>query len=386
MKKICFITGTRAEYGLLMPLMKAVQKDDNFQLQLLVTGMHLSPEFGLTYQQIERDGFAIDEKVEMLLSADSASSIAKSTGLGMIGYTDALVRLQPDWVVVLGDRYEIFAATTTAFVLRIPIIHLAGGEVTEGATDDAMRHAITKMSYLHFTSTDEYKRRVEQLGETPDRVFNVGAIGLDNILQMDLLSREALSESIQFDLSNPYLLVTFHPVTLESQSSETQFQAFLAALDAFPDLKVLITLPNSDADGRVIISMIQDYVKENAHRVAAYTSLGQLRYLSAMKHAVAVVGNSSSGIVETPAFKIPTVNIGDRQRGRARVASIIDCPTDTKAIIEAIAQAISPSFQEHCQSVGNLYGDGHTTERIMTVLQKVSSEAVDLKKVFYDVR
>jgi UDP-hydrolysing UDP-N-acetyl-D-glucosamine 2-epimerase len=369
-----------------MPLMKAVQEEDNFQLQLLVTGMHLSPEFGLTYQQIERDGFTIDEKVEMLLSADSASSIAKSTGLGMIGYTDALMRLQPDWVIVLGDRYEVFAATTTAFLLRIPIAHVSGGEVTEGATDDAMRHAITKMSYLHFTSTDEYKRRVEQLGETPDRVFNVGAIGLDNILQMDLLSREALSESIQFDLSNPYLLVTFHPVTLESQSSKTQFQAFLDALDAFPDVKVVITLPNSDADGRVIINMIQQYVKENAHRVAAYTSLGQLRYLSAMKHAVAVVGNSSSGIIETPAFHIPTVNIGDRQRGRARVSSIIDCPTDTQSIIEAIEQAISPSFQEHCQHVENLYGDGHTTERIMTVLQKVSSEAIDLKKVFFDVR
>lgn len=386
MKKICFITGTRAEYGLLMPLMKAVQEDDNFQLQLLVTGMHLSPEFGLTYQQIERDGFTIDEKVEMLLSADSASSIAKSTGLGMIGYTDALMRLQPDWVIVLGDRYEVFAATTTAFLLRIPIAHVSGGEVTEGATDDAMRHAISKMSYLHFTSTDEYKRRVEQLGESPDRVFNVGATGLDNILQLDLLSREALSESIQFDLSTPYLLVTFHPVTLESQSSETQFQAFLDALDAFPDLKVVITLPNSDADGRVIINMIQQYVKENAHRVAAYTSLGQLRYLSAMKHAVAVVGNSSSGIIETPAFYIPTVNIGDRQRGRARVSSIIDCPTDTPSVIEAIQQAVSPSFQAHCKTVKNPYGDGHTAERIMQILRKVSNETVDLKKSFYDLK
>ena len=383
MKKICVITGTRAEYGLLLPLLKAIQIESSFSLQLLVTGMHLSPEFGLTYQQIEKDGFQIDEKVEMLLSADTDSSIAKSTGLGIIGYTDALARLKPDWVVVLGDRYEIFAATTTAFLLKIPIIHLHGGELTEGASDDALRHAITKMSYLHFTSTEEYRQRVIQLGESPDRVYNVGAIGLDNIYQLELLSLNALSESIGFALKQPYLLITFHPVTLEKLSSEEQFQAFLDALGRFAGYQLIFTLPNSDADGRIIIKMIQEYVSQEPSKRAAFTSLGQLRYLSAMKYATAVVGNSSSGIIEAPSFKIPTVNIGDRQRGRARVDSIIDCESTTLGITEAIQKAVSPEFKESWESIENIYGDGHTTEKIVSILRKLDKN-IDLKKSFFD--
>jgi GDP/UDP-N,N'-diacetylbacillosamine 2-epimerase (hydrolysing) len=383
-KKICVITGTRAEYGLLSPLMKAIQKEDAFELQVLVTGMHLSPEFGLTYQQIENDGFEISEKVEMLLSSDTSVGIVKSTGLGMLGYADALNRLKPDWLVVLGDRYEAFAVVTAAFLMKIPIIHISGGDVTEGATDDALRHSITKMSYLHFATTEEYRKRVIQLGEAPERVFNVGGIGIDNIVKMELLTREALSESVGFDLSKPYFLVTFHPVTLENQSSESQFQALLDSFDEFPDYNLIITLPNSDADGRIIIKMIQEYARKNAERVSVHTSLGQLRYLSAIKYATAVIGNSSSGVVEVASFKVPTVNIGDRQKGRARANSVIDCETTQDEISKAINQAISPEFQAFCQKVENIYGQGNTTEQIIEILKKFQ-ENVNLKKSFYDL-
>lgn len=384
MKKIGVITGTRAEYGLLSPLMKAIQNDDAFELQILVTGMHLSPEFGLTYQQIENDGFVINEKVEMLLSSDTSVGIVKSTGLGMIGYADALSRLKPDWLVILGDRYEAFAVATAAFLMKIPIIHISGGDVTEGATDDALRHSISKMSYLHFATTEEYRKRVIQLGESPERVFNVGGIGIDNIVKMTLLTREALSESVNFDLSKPYFLVTFHPVTLENQSSESQFQALLDSFDEFPDYQVLITLPNSDADGRIIIKMIQEYGRKNPERVSVHTSLGQLRYLSAIKYATAVIGNSSSGVVEVASFKVPTVNIGDRQKGRARANTVIDCETTQEEITKAINQAISPEFQAFCQTVDNIYGQGNTTEQIMEILKRFQGE-INLKKSFYDL-
>jgi GDP/UDP-N,N'-diacetylbacillosamine 2-epimerase (hydrolysing) len=384
MKKITVISGTRAEYGLLSPLMKAIQQDDAFELQILVTGMHLSPEFGLTYQQIEKDGFIINEKVEMLLSSDTSVGIVKSTGLGMIGYADALDRLKPDWLIILGDRYEAFAVATSAFLMKIPIIHISGGDVTEGATDDALRHSISKMSYLHFTTTETYRKRVIQLGEAPERVFNVGGIGIDNIVKMDLLNREELSKSIDFDLSKPYFLVTFHPVTLDNQSSESQFQELLNSFDEFLDYQILITLPNSDADGRIIVKMIQEYASKNPHRVSVHISLGQLRYLSAIKYATAVIGNSSSGVVEVPSFKIPTVNIGDRQKGRARASSVIDCDTSQKSISEAIQKAISPDFQAYCQTVENIYGQGNTTEQIMEILKKMSDNT-DLKKPFYDL-
>ncbi|MBP6385387.1 MAG: UDP-N-acetylglucosamine 2-epimerase (hydrolyzing) [Pseudarcicella sp.] len=384
MKKICVITGTRAEYGLLSPLMKAIQTDDAFDLQILATGMHLSPEFGLTYLQIENDGFQVSEKVEMLLSSDTTVGIAKSTGLGMIGYADALNRLKPDYLVVLGDRYETFAAVTTAFLMKIPIIHLSGGDVTEGATDDALRHSISKMSYLHFTSTETYRKRVIQLGESPERVFNVGGIGIDNIVKMSLLSREELSKSVNFDLSKPYFLITFHPVTLENHSSESQFQELLNSFDEFPDFRILITLPNSDADGRIIIKMIQEYAQKNAERVSVHTNLGQLRYLSAIKYASAVIGNSSSGVVEVASFKVPTVNIGDRQKGRAKADSVIDCETNQQAISMAINKAISVDFQTYCQTVENIYGKGNTTEQILAILKNFKAD-INLKKKFYDL-
>jgi len=383
-RKICVITGTRAEYGLLSPLMKAVQNDDAFCLQVLVTGMHLSPEFGLTYQQIEKDGFEISQKVDMQLHSDTPKGIVKSMGVGMIGFADALEALNPDWIIILGDRYEAFAVAASAYLMKIPIIHLHGGELTEGATDDALRHSISKMSYLHFTSTETYRQRVIQLGESPERVFNVGAIGIDNIVKMTLLTREALSESVNFDLNKPYFLVTFHPVTLENQSSESQFQILLNSLDEFPDYQILITLPNSDADGRIIIKMIQEYAQKNPERVSVHTSLGQLRYLSAIKYAIAVIGNSSSGVIEVPSFKVPTVNIGDRQKGRASANTVIDCETTQSEITEAINRAISPEFQAFCQTVENIYGQGNTTEQIMEIL-KGFQENVNLKKSFYDL-
>ncbi|MEA5459177.1 UDP-N-acetylglucosamine 2-epimerase [Arcicella sp. LKC2W] len=384
MKKICVITGTRAEYGLLSPLMKAVQNDDAFCLQILVTGMHLSPDFGLTYQQIEKDGFEIHQKVDMQLHSDTPKGIVKSMGVGMIGFADALETLKPDWIVILGDRYEAFAVAASAYLMKIPIIHLHGGELTEGATDDALRHSISKMSFLHFTSTEAYRKRVIQLGESPERVFDVGAIGIDNIVKMELLPRDVLSTSVNFDLNKPYFLVTFHPVTLESQSSESQFQTLLDSLDEFPDFQVLITLPNSDADGRIIIKMIQEYAQQNPERVSVHTSLGQLRYLSAIKYASVVIGNSSSGVIEVPSFKVPTVNIGDRQKGRASAKTVIDCETTQEEVTEAINKAISPEFQAFCQTVENIYGQGNTTEQIIEILKRFQGE-INLKKSFYDL-
>lgn len=383
MKKICVFTGTRAEYGLLTPLIRAIESEPDFQLALLVSGTHLSPDFGLTYKQIEADGFLIDEKVEMLLSSDTPVGTAKSTGLGILGYADALQRLACDFVVILGDRFEAFALATTAYLLKIPIIHLHGGEITEGATDEALRHAISKMAYLHFTSTEIYRQRVIQLGEAPDRVFNVGAIGLDSIKGLPLLSLEALTKTLDFPLASPYILVTFHPVTLEAQTSREMFDELLEALDEFPDVQVLFTLPNADADGRVIIDHIRQYVQKNIKRAHASVSLGQIRYLSAMKHSSAVVGNSSSGIIEAPSFGIPTVNIGDRQKGRILTPSILCCENTKLAIVDSLSTALSAEMQTLSRSVQSPYGEGTTTQEIMQVLRKVSD--VNLKKAFYDL-
>jgi GDP/UDP-N,N'-diacetylbacillosamine 2-epimerase (hydrolysing) len=382
--KICVITGSRAEYGLLQPLMTAIREDESFILQILVTGMHLSPEFGLTYKEIEKDGFQIHEKVEMLLSSDTDLGITKSTGLGMIGFADTFNRLKPDLVILLGDRFETFAAATAAYFAKIPIAHLHGGEVTEGATDEGLRHAITKMAYWHFTSTEAYSKRVIQLGENPEMVFNVGAIGIDNIKQIGLLSKKDLTEDLKFELDSPFLLVTYHPVTLEINSAEEQFKELLAALEQFHDLRIIFTKPNSDANGRIIIKLIDDYVNHNSHRAAGYVSLGQKRYLSLMRFACAVVGNSSSGIIETPSFGIPTVNIGDRQKGRERANSVIDTQTDYEAIAASIKKAASSEFQAFCKSIKNVYGEGETTLQIMSIL-KSKPIPQNLKKHFFDL-
>lgn len=382
--KICVFTGARSEYGLLSPLIRALHQEKMFSVQLLVTGMHLSPEFGLTYKEIEKDGFPITEKVEMLLSSDTDSGIAKSTGLGIVGFADALRRMTPDAVLVLGDRFETFAMVSAAYLMKIPVIHLHGGETTEGATDEGMRHAITKMAYLHFTSTEAYRKRVIQLGEDPGRVFNVGAIGLDNIRSLQLLKKSALEKELGVSLTAPYAVVTFHPVTLEHATAELQFDALAKALLSQKNLQIVFTYPNADASGRVIIARIRDFVQANADRAVAFPSLGVIKYLSAVKHADLVIGNSSSAIIEVPSLHKPVINIGDRQKGRVRADNVIDVEPDTEQISKAIRKALSDSFRKQCDSIANPYGDGRTARRIIAVMKK-SLKDIDLKKKFFDI-
>lgn len=379
MRKIAVFTGTRAEYGLLYWLLKDIQADSTLELQLLVSAMHLSPEFGMTYQQIETDGFFITEKVEMLLSSDSAVGTAKSIGLGVIGFADALARMQPDVLVILGDRFEALAVAQAAMILRIPIVHIHGGEITEGAYDDAIRHAITKLSLLHFTSTETHRNRVIQLGESPYRVHNVGAVGLDHLQRSDLMPISTLADSLSFKLEQPYILVTYHPVTLASEPAKESFLNLLAALDQFPELQIILTYPNSDDGGRVIIPVLEAYAKKQPKRVLAIPSLGQLRYLSAVKHAVAVVGNSSSGIIEVPSFKIPTINIGERQRGRLAASSVFSCNVDTDSIVSTLRSALNADLSQ----VINPYGKGNASGAILEHLKAAKLTEI---KTFYDIQ
>jgi len=379
MRKIAVFTGTRAEYGLLYWLLKDLQEDPEIELQLLVSAMHLSPEFGMTYQQIETDGFTITEKVEMLLSSDSAVGTAKSIGLGVLGFADALERMKPDVLVVLGDRFEALAVTQAAMILRIPIAHIHGGEITEGAYDDAIRHAITKLSLLHFTSTEAHRNRVIQLGEHPSRVFNVGAVGLDHLQRSKMFSLAELSASLNFKLEQPYFLVTYHPVTLASEPAKASFENLLKALDAFPQHQIILTYPNADDGGREIIPLLEAYAKQQPSRVLAIPSLGQKRYLSAVKHAAAVVGNSSSGIIEVPSFKVPTVNIGERQRGRLAAESVFSCPSNTAAIIETLQLGLKSDLTQ----VVNPYGKGKASEAILKQLKAADLSVV---KTFYDLQ
>lgn len=380
-RKICVVTGSRAEYGLLYWLMKEIQADPDLQLQVVATGMHLSPEFGLTYKVIESDGFTLDAKVEMLLSSDTPVGIAKSMGLGVIGFAEALDRLRPDILVLLGDRYEILAAAQAALVARIPIAHIAGGDVTEGAFDEAIRHSITKMSHLHFVTNEAAACRVRQLGESAKHIFNVGSPGVDYIKRLNLLNREELEEALDFRLREKNLLVTFHPVTLDAQPAETQFQELLTALDSFgQDIGIIFTKPNADTDGRAIIRLMDHYVAAHPN-ARAYTSLGQLRYLSAMAQVDAVVGNSSSGLYEVPSFGIPTVNVGDRQKGRLQAASVINCGADAGAIEKAIRRALDSD----CSGAVNPYGDGTSSARIKDCLKRIAEPAALLKKHFFDL-
>jgi GDP/UDP-N,N'-diacetylbacillosamine 2-epimerase (hydrolysing) len=389
MRKICFFTGTRAEYGLLKPLMDEIVKDDSLRLQLLVSGMHLSPEFGLTYKVIEDDGFVIDEKVEMLLSADTPAGISKSMGLGLIGYADALSRLEPDITVILGDRFECLAMACACLNARVPIAHIHGGETTVGAVDEAFRHSITKMSHLHFTSTEEYRRRVIQLGEQPDRVFNVGAMGIENVRQLRLLDKQELEREIGFTLGERFFLVTFHPVTLEQATAREQFANLLTALDEFAanldkPVRIIFTKANADTDGRIINQLIDEYVAVHPGWAVAFTSMGQLRYLSAMRHCAGVVGNSSSGIIEAPSFKVPTVNIGDRQKGRVRAASVIDCEPSMDSIRLAMNKALSDAYRLSLVDMQNPYERPDTAKTILDVLRQTVLADI-LKKDFYDL-
>ena len=383
-RKICVVTGGRAEYGHLYWLMKEIKDDPDLEFQLIATGMHLSPEFGLTYRKIEEDGFTINEKVEMLLSSDTGVGIAKSIGLGVIGFADAFFRLKPDILVVLGDRYEIFAAAQAAMAAKIPIAHLHGGEATFGAMDEAMRHAITKMAQFHFTAAEPYRQRVIQLGELPERVLNYGAPGLDHLKNTNLLGRDDFEKAIDFYLGALSFLVTYHPVTLSAEGSEKPFQELLGALDHFPEAKIILTKANADAAGRIINQIIDEYAETNPLRVKAFTSMGQLLYWSAVKNVDIVVGNSSSGIIEVPVLKKATVNIGQRQSGRLRADSVIDCEEKEQAIVAAIKEGLSPGFKSRLENVVSPYGQGNASLKIKDYLKKVSLQNV-LMKQFYDV-
>ena len=364
--------------------MEGVRSSTKLELQVIVTGMHLSPEFGLTYSDIEKDGFKIDRKIEMLLSSDTSVGISKSMGVGMISFADALNELKPDLLLVLGDRYEIFVAASTAMVARIPIAHLHGGESTEGAFDEAIRHSITKMSHLHFVATEQYRQRVIQLGESPNRVFHVGGIGIDNIHKLKLLDREELEASLDFKLGLKNLLITFHPVTLEKKMLIHQMKELLLVLKELKDVSLIFTMPNADTEGRILFEMIEEFVNESP-KSKSFISLGQLRYLSCIKHFDGVVGNSSSGIIEAPSFKKGTINIGDRQRGRLKAESVIDCEPSSSGIREAFKKLFSANFQKNLQKIINPYGKGGSSEKILNILEEDFSN-MNLKKRFYNLK
>ncbi|MGH2016617.1 UDP-N-acetylglucosamine 2-epimerase [Aerococcus urinaeequi] len=384
MKKICIVTGTRSEYGLLYPLIKRIYEDEEVELQLIVTGTHLSPEFGMTVKLIEFDGFPISERIEILLSSDTAVGISKSIGLGMISFGEAYERLQPDMIVLLGDRFEMLAASIAALISKIPISHIHGGELTEGAYDDSIRHSITKMSTLHFTSTEEYRKRVIQLGELPERVYNVGALGIENIRNMELLTKEELSDKLKFKIDDTLLLVTYHPVTLEKDSSVLQFEELLKALEDFKGT-IFFTRANADNGGRAINKMLDEFVNNHSNKVKAFSSMGQLQYLSAMKSADIVIGNSSSGIIEAPSFKVPTINIGNRQKGRIQSDSVINASCTQQDINQAIKLALSKSFKEKVNSANNPYEKDNVANNIILIIKKALKNSLSIKKQFFDI-
>jgi GDP/UDP-N,N'-diacetylbacillosamine 2-epimerase (hydrolysing) len=384
MKKICVVTGTRAEYGLLYWLMKGIQEDPELELQLIATGMHMSPEFGLTYREIEKDGFTINKKIEMIISADTPSAISKSTGIGLIGFSDAFVDLASDIVIILGDRYELLAASAAALFARIPIGHIHGGETTIGAFDEAIRHSITKMAWWHFVAAEDYRKRVIQLGEDPQRVFLVGGMGADGIKKTRLLNKSNLEKEIGFNLGRKNLLVTYHPVTLENETSKDDFNELLKCLDQLNNTNIIFTLANSDTHGRVINSMIHSFVDDHPTVSKAFTSMGQIKYLSALKYVDAVVGNSSSGLLEAPTFKIGTINIGDRQKGRLKAHSVIDCVPSRVSITSAIEKLYSTDFQTKLKTVKNPYGGGNASDKIIEIL--INNPVPEhIKKQFYDL-
>jgi GDP/UDP-N,N'-diacetylbacillosamine 2-epimerase (hydrolysing) len=382
-RKICIITGSRAEFGLLRLLMQEVYCAPECELQIVATGMHLSPEYGLTYKEIEQAGFKIDFKVDMQLSSDSAASITKSIGIGTIGFAEAYEYLQPDLVVVLGDRFELISAVTATLMAGIPVAHIHGGETTEGAFDEAIRHSITKMAHLHFVAAPEYARRVIQLGECPDRVFLVGGLGIDVIKKIELLNQESLEESLDFKFGIKNLLVTFHPVTLGDLSSAAQMKSLLDALAVLDNTGLLFTMPNADRGSHELKAMIESFVAKYPN-ARAYTSLGQVRYLSCMQFVDGVVGNSSSGIAEAPSMGIGTINIGDRQKGRLSTTSIIHCTPDRLEIQNALRKLYDPIFRKNLKNTINPYGNGGATQKIFEIIRNYPLDGI-LKKSFYDL-
>ncbi|MFA5101483.1 MAG: UDP-N-acetylglucosamine 2-epimerase [Candidatus Omnitrophota bacterium] len=384
MKKVCVVTGSRAEYGLLYPLLGALKAHPGITLQVLACGMHLSSRFGSTYREIIGDGFRLDARVSIPFYG-GRSGVAKSIGSALPGFAAAFDSLSPDMVILLGDRFEVFAAAIAAFCAKMPIAHIHGGELTEGALDDAFRHSITKMAFLHFASCEAYRRRIVQLGEHPSRVFNVGALAIDNILHTALLSREELEKDLRFSLGERLALATFHPVTLESAGSARQLRELLGALDTLDRTQVIFTLPNADPGNGEIKRLIGQYVKKHPGRAKAFASLGRIKYLSAMRHADVVVGNSSSGLIEAPFFGLPTVNIGDRQRGRIRAESVIDCAPVGQSIASALRKALSPRFRASCKKIKNPYGSGRAAERITETIYSRIGKIADIKKQFYNL-
>lgn len=386
MKKIAVVTATRAEFGLLKPLIQKLRKVNQWEISVLVTGMHLSEEFGNTLREIEDEGIPIACKIPCLSGGDYAVDITRNMAMALQGFGEYFDNNFFDLVIILGDRYEMLSVAICAMNARIPIAHIHGGETTEGAIDEAIRHSITKMSYLHFTSTEAYRKRVIQLGESPDRVFNVGALGIENILNLELMTKAELEKDLSFSLGEVYGVVTFHPVTLDNQSVKKQFAELQKALDSFPDMSFVITKANADAGGRKINQMIDEYAKKREN-ILAVSSLGVMRYLSAVKYSAVVIGNSSSGLIEVPALKVPTVNVGDRQRGRLMADSVICCPVEGDEIVASIKKAMTDAFQEKVQKMQPLFGNGRTSEQIVEILKQflLSEKHMDLKKKFYDL-
>ena len=382
-RKIAVVTGTRAEYGLLIPLLQAIRAEGELCLQLVVTGAHLSPEYGLTCGEIENDGFVVAARVEMLLSSDTGVGTAKSLGLGVIGFADVWQTLQPDWVVLLGDRFELMAAVLAALTARIPMAHIHGGETSQGAIDEAIRHGITKMAHLHFVAAEPYRRRVIQLGEDPTRVFNVGALALERLANAVLPDREAWQREAGFALGRQNFLVTYHPVTLQAQGPEAAVAALFAALDRFPDARLIFTSANADAGGRVINRMVATYVQGRREPAVCFANLGPRLYPALLKQVDLVVGNSSSGLIEAPFYNVPTVNIGDRQGGRLRAASVFDCQPETEAIVLAMKTALAAGFRQRMAPVVSPYGRGESSRIMVQILRDTPLEGI-LQKRFYD--
>ena len=382
-RKICVVTGSRAEYGLLYWLIKELQVDKDFELQLIVTGIHLSSEFGLTYRVIEKD-FKIDKKIDMHLSSDTSKGILKSMSIAQTSFAKAYSKLKPDIVVLLGDRYEIFSAATAAMISKIPIAHIHGGEITQGSWDDCIRHCISKMAHLHFTATEEYKNRVIQLGEKPNKVFNVGGMGIENIKKLKLLSKKELEKSINFKFNKKNILITYHPVTLESNTSKKQFQELLNVINELQNTNIIFTKTNSDLDGKIINQMIDRFTKKYSNKSTAFTSLGQIKYLSTLQYIDVVVGNSSSGLIEAPSFKVATLNIGDRQKGRIKAKSVIDCYPNKKSIRSSLKKIYSKDFQKSLNDVNNPYDNGLPSKKIVRILKNSKLQNI-LKKKFYNI-
>lgn len=385
MKKVCVVTATRAEYGLLRNIIELIHLDNDLELCLIVTGTHLSDDFGRTVSEIEADEYPITEKIDVLLNSDSRQAVSKTMGLAFISFADMFAREKPDMLIVLGDRYELLSICGCAMNARIPIAHISGGETTEGAIDECIRHCITKMSYLHFPGCEDYRKRIIQLGESPDRVFNFGDVGVENINKCQLMSREVLEADLNFNLNNVYMSVTFHPVTLDEDSAEEQMKQLLTAITAFPNINFVFTKANADAGGKTINRILDEFIPNNPNCIA-FESLGLIRYLSLLKYSGGVVGNSSSGIVEAPSFNIPTINIGDRQSGRLQASSIINCEPKSEEIIKAINLAISPEFKKIARNTINPYGEGDTAYNIVdTIKYFIFNKEINLKKQFYDL-